>query len=85
MLPFFHIFLIISQINTFGPKKTDAEQMSDLLKQMQDECNIDERSGHHENSEVTVSDIEDRLDKLKGREPKNRTGESFTIHIKRFR
>jgi hypothetical protein len=46
--------------------------MSDLLKQMQDECSIDDKSGFQTagNSEGYTEDIEQRLDKLKGREPK---------------
>jgi dihydroxyacetone kinase DhaKLM complex PTS-EIIA-like component DhaM len=45
--------------------------MSDLLKQMQDECSIDDKSGYEPgNSGINTEDIEQRLDKLKGREPK---------------
>ena len=44
--------------------------MSDLLKQMQDECNIDDKSGYQTvHSDTDTGDIERRLDKLKGREP----------------
>ncbi|CAB3997325.1 Hypothetical predicted protein [Paramuricea clavata] len=60
-----------SDIHTFGPQKTEAEEMSDLLKQMQDECSIDDKSGYEPgNSGINTEDIEQRLDKLKGREPK---------------
>ncbi|XP_028398635.1 abscission/NoCut checkpoint regulator-like isoform X1 [Dendronephthya gigantea] len=62
-----------NDVHTFGPKKTDAEEMSDLLKQMQDECNIDDRAGYKPsdgNSGINTEDIEGRLDKLKGREPR---------------
>ena len=46
--------------------------MSDLLKQMQDECNIDDKSGYKTGySEIDTGDIEQRLDKLKGREPRS--------------
>ena len=60
------------QINTFGAKKTEAEEMSDLLKQMQDECNLDDKSSYKGNSEISSDEIERRLDKLKGREPRGK-------------
>lgn len=47
--------------------------MADLLKRMQDECNIDDRAGYepsNRNSGINTEDIEGRLDKLKGREPR---------------
>jgi dihydroxyacetone kinase DhaKLM complex PTS-EIIA-like component DhaM len=44
--------------------------MSDLLKQVQDECSIDDKSGYETGNQGTnTDDIEQRLDKLKGREP----------------
>ena len=54
--------------------------MSDLMKQIQDECSIDDKSGFETagNLGINTEDIKERLDKLKGREPKAKSsGQSF--------
>lgn len=54
------------QIHSFGQKKAEQEQISDLMRQMRDESIIDSRAGFNRGSS-NVHDIEKRLDKLKGR------------------
>ena len=62
-----------SQITTPVPKKSEVEQTDDLMKQMMEECKIDESlasaSSSSSTTTVTEQEIEQRLAKLKDMDP----------------
>ncbi|XP_046848203.1 abscission/NoCut checkpoint regulator-like [Xenia sp. Carnegie-2017] len=65
-----------NDIHSFGKKKAEQEQISDLMRQMRDESIIDSRTGFNSGSS-NLHDIEKRLDKLKGRKRNETTNNSM--------
>lgn len=69
IVPYLKLFLFVClQINAPKPKKSEAEEIDDLMKQMVAETKLDE--DHDKNTaRITDKEIEERLAKLKDLDP----------------